>query len=504
MLYHTCIPMLILETLLLIGILLELLLLVPFMWKFRVLTILFTSCLHVLAIFLILVSSTNVFMLLGVFALVFRLINNARILVERKHHHHLKQVTLRTALYLIIFQCLAWLGVMFEALIAAETLLLVLTVGQFSVAVAFLSWIAGTIHQTSYHGHEKFFTEKELPTLTVAIPARNETEDLGSCIESIVASNYPKLEILVLDDCSQDKTPEVIKQYAHAGVRFLQGTPPPDGWLAKNHAYAQLAAEASGALIMFCGVDVRMSPDFLRKLVTHLKVKKKRMISVLPMRLGGDLRSSFVQPMRYWWELALPRRFTNKPAALSTCWLIDHKALKNLGGFSAVKRSILPERYFARENVKHDCYSFIRANELLDLRTTKTPEHQLQTALRVRYPQLHNRPENVFLVTLGMHLFLFMPYVLFVASFFISMPAVQLFSGLSLIFLTLSHLFILSISNPTNTIFGLINFPVVILTDIFLTVFSMLRYEFGQMIWKGRNVCIPAFYQSEQIAREQE
>jgi glycosyltransferase involved in cell wall biosynthesis len=120
------------------------------------------------------------------------------------------------------------------------------------------------------------------------------------------------LEILVLDDCSQIKrTSEIIKAYAHDGVRFIDGQAPPEHWLAKNFAYQQLADQANGDLILFCGVDTQFSPDSLRAIVEVMLKKNKSMISFIPknIQLGQRFESIILQSLRYAWELALPRRF---------------------------------------------------------------------------------------------------------------------------------------------------------------------------------------------------
>lgn len=487
------------ESLLLITIGFELLLAIKEFWKYRYTFVAISAGLSFYTIFLILLQPLNPWWLLGLLIILFRIIVAGRVLANRKQTHHLRNVTVRSVLFLACLQLFAWAGTLIPQYSDYSTVVTTLSFLQFSVSLSVLGWIVNSLLQTTYHNDDSIsYTDKELPSVTIAIPARNETHDLEACIDSIVASNYPKLEILVLDDCSQDKTPDIIKQYAHAGVRFIQGTAPPDTWLAKNHAYAQLAQEASGSYIVFCGVDVRMSPNFLRNLLTHIKQKKKRMISVLPVRLGGSFRSSFIQPMRYWWELALPRKLMNRPAVLSTCWAIDRKVLESLGGFSAVKRSILPERYFARECVVHDSYSFIRANATLDLRTTKDPIEQIRTTARVRYPQLRNRPENILLFVLGLQFFLLAPFFFF-AFVGPGQSLIHILSGLSVVALTLSHVMILVITNPAYSIAGLVNFPLVVISDIALTLYSMLRYEFGRVIWKGRNVCMPILNSPDHI-----
>jgi len=52
--------------------------------------------------------------------------------------------------------------------------------------------------------------------VTIIIPCWNEEKYIGQCLESIIASDYPKemLEVLVVDGMSNDKTQEIVKIFA--------------------------------------------------------------------------------------------------------------------------------------------------------------------------------------------------------------------------------------------------------------------------------------------------
>ena len=334
-----------------------------------------------------------------------------------------------------------------------------------------------------------------LPTLTVAIPARNETEDLELCIRSVLASDYPKLEVLVLDECSQvGRTAEIIRSFAHSGVRFIQGDEPTDRWLAKNQAYEKLYQESTGEYMLFLGVDVRLGSGTVRAMVNLLHDRKKKMLSVLPFRQAGSASHTLFQPLRYWWELVLPRRLFNRPAVLSTCWLIERKTLKKLGGFAAVSHQIVPEGYFARHLVAEDAYSFVRSGDTIDVQTLKKMPEQFATSLRTRYPQLRKRPENV-LMLLVMELFIFVgPVVLYVlltaktASSLLYLPLIAAFE------LVLIHIIILHYTNPASLGLALLTSPLAVLTELALSIISMVQYEFGTVTWKDRNVCIPVMH----------
>ncbi len=336
------------------------------------------------------------------------------------------------------------------------------------------------------------FTDEQLPTLSVAIAARNETETLHSCLEAVIASDYPKLEILVLDDCSQDKTAAVIKQFAHDGVRFVQGEPPVDeSWLPKNRAYQQLLDTASGTYILYLGVDVRLKTDTVRLLVGHVVSKQLQMASVLPKRTKSGLVASLIQPMRYWWELAIPRS-KNRPPVLSTMWIADRKALVRMGGFASVARAIVPEWHLSRSFSAMNAYAFLRHDRILQVTTHKNFVSQWLTAVRTRYPQVHRRPENVFAQGLFMTLFLAGPFVVcaIVLMSDSALPYITL-AALPVIVLTAAHIAIALFTNPAAAWLAPLNFPFAVVLDLVALHISMWRYEFGEIEWKGRNVCEP-------------
>lgn len=436
-------------------------------------------------------SDPNVFTGLFALASAYRVVNMLRIAQGRMHEQYLKRVTLRTSITLIIVQAITLLVLSIWPDTGVPTLQAVIIISFVQVASAIiilLSTIRSVIKMKYRPAHEHY-ADRDLPTVTVAIPARNETEELADCLRTVLANDYPKLEILVLDDCSQDKTPEIIREFAQDGVRFIRGTEPKDTWLAKNQAYARLMEAASGQFILFCGVDARLGNQTIRRLITMALSKNKQMVSVLPKRYGGGPSVSFIQPMRYWWELALPRRLFNRPPVLSTCWLISSNAIKQAGGFKAVSRSIFPEAYFARHLVKQDGYSFVRSDENLSIQTTKQLSQQRATAIRTRYPQLRRRPEQVFFLTLVEILVLVLPFILALAGFWLSLGIIHTLVIVTSVLLIITHCLIFTVTNPSNWWLALINFPVVALTDIIITHISMYKYEFSTIEWKGRNIC---------------
>lgn len=448
----------------------------------------------------LIMTSFNLFSSLIVLLSLYRALNMIRIVKERMHEQYLKRATRRTSFVLIGLQLAvfagwaAWYHWHVTGFAVWSIVGILHVVGAFLLLVSLLRSLRRTEWPTHLRHH---YSDKELPSVTVAIPARNETEDLQECLQSIIASDYPKLEVLVLDDCSQLKrTPEIIKEFAHAGVRFIQGHEPRDTWLPKNQAYDRLVHEATGKYVLFCGVDIRFSPGSVRNIITVALSRDKKMINLLPPRKQGAYgRFSFIQAMRYWWELVPPRRLFNCPPVLSSCWLIEKDALHNAGGFAAVARSVVPEAHFARKLIQTDSYSFLRSNTVLGIESSKSVSNQRETAIRMRYPQMHRRPEQTVITVLLEGFFLLFPVVLVPAGFWISIGVVaHVLAACACALLIAVYALVATYTRVNTWWFSLLAQPLAVAADIALLHYSMWQYEFSAVEWKGRNICIPAMH----------
>lgn len=442
----------------------------------------------------------NVLSALLVIGCLYRVFNVYRLFKARMHEGYLRRATRRTSLVLISVQGAiggiwwAW----YQTPAHRQTAWLIVAVLQMVVAGVLLASTVRRIRRTHPDlSGAPTYSDAALPSITVAIPARNETQDLEECLESIVASDYPKLEIIVLDDCSQNKrTPEIIRSFAHDGVRFIQGEEPRATWLAKNQAYDRLTAEASGQYILFCGVDIRFAPDSIRKLVGTMLSRRKAMMSILPRFVQPDHTPvPVLQAMRYWWELVPPRRLFGRPPVLSSCWIIERQSLQKIGGFAAVTRAIVPEAYFAKALLQGDRYSFMRSNTVLGVDSSKQATDQYDTAIRMRYPQLHRRPEQVVMATLLEALFLVLPFVMAVGGWWLPITGItQVFAALASGCLIVSYLCMAAAARLGHRLYGLIALPIMALADIVTMHRSMWQYEFSEVVWKDRNVCIPVMH----------
>jgi glycosyltransferase involved in cell wall biosynthesis len=109
------------------------------------------------------------------------------------------------------------------------------------------------------------------PRLSVVVPARDEASGIGRAVGSLLAQDYPDLEVIVVDDRSSDATGEVLRELAARDSRLLtmRIDELPAGWLGKNHALWRGAGLATGEWILFTDADVVFAQGALRRAVGY-------------------------------------------------------------------------------------------------------------------------------------------------------------------------------------------------------------------------------------------
>ncbi|GGG68867.1 glycosyltransferase [Paenibacillus radicis (ex Gao et al. 2016)] len=102
-----------------------------------------------------------------------------------------------------------------------------------------------------------------LPSVSVIIPARNEAFNLGALLHSLAVQDYRALEVIVVDDGSEDNTAEIALQ---AGARVITPGPLPLGWFGKSWACWNGANHANGELLVFIDADAILDSRALGRL----------------------------------------------------------------------------------------------------------------------------------------------------------------------------------------------------------------------------------------------
>ncbi len=112
----------------------------------------------------------------------------------------------------------------------------------------------------------------ESPLVSVVIPARNEARNIALCMQSVLRSHYPFVEVVVVDDRSTDGTGIIAREVSRNDkrARVIEAPPLPDGWLGKQWACSQGAAVARGELLCFTDADTIHGSELLTRSVAML------------------------------------------------------------------------------------------------------------------------------------------------------------------------------------------------------------------------------------------
>ncbi len=181
---------------------------------------------------------------------------------------------------------------------------------------------------------------------SVLIPARNEAANIALAVRSILKNENVELEVIVLDDDSDDCTADIVRAIAQEDSRVRLETTAllPAGWCGKNFACHQLARLAHHSLLVFMDADVRVSqPASLARLASFLEESGAALVSGVPRQETGTFMEKLIIPLVHFVLLAfLPlRRMRASPdprfgAACGQIVATRRDAYESAGGHAAI------------------------------------------------------------------------------------------------------------------------------------------------------------------------
>ena len=190
----------------------------------------------------------------------------------------------------------------------------------------------------------------DAPLVSIVIPARNEARNIRRCAASALASDYPRLEVIVVDDHSTDDTAAIAGQLATTDSRLRVITPAalPDGWFGKQWACAAGADTARGELLGFMDADTWQAPDLVTRIVNAMRRRGSDLLSVAGMQELGSFWERMIQPQIFaiilqrfgGTELVNGSRSASQKIANGQCIWVRRDAYDALNGHAAVKHEV--------------------------------------------------------------------------------------------------------------------------------------------------------------------
>ena len=188
------------------------------------------------------------------------------------------------------------------------------------------------------------------PLLSIVVPARNEERAIEGALASLLAQTYPRLEVIVVDDRSTDRTGEILRGLASdTRLRIV----PPAGWLGKPHALSQGAAVARGDLLLFVDADVRYHPEAASQAVGFLLRRRADFVGLLPKLEAGTFWEEVLMPnvlcavyfgVGFLANFDRPRSIAGGGGAGN---LVRRSVYEAIGGHASLRASVIDDLHLA-------------------------------------------------------------------------------------------------------------------------------------------------------------
>lgn len=203
----------------------------------------------------------------------------------------------------------------------------------------------GILHRTREE------TAGRQPYISVVIAARNEQKALERCVESLMNQTYDPLEVIVVNDRSEDGTGAIAAKLAQAypNVTALDVRDLPGQWMGKSHALFQGTKMAKGEWLLFTDADILFQPSCIAKAVAYMDRHELDHLTMIPDFIGPHALSKWYASFIFM-----------SASSFGQLWKIkDPKASHSLGvgAFNLVKRE-------AYEKIgTHEAFSYVTTDD---------------------------------------------------------------------------------------------------------------------------------------------
>lgn len=203
--------------------------------------------------------------------------------------------------------------------------------------IAVYAYLARTLRQLPRLQKGEQAASVEWPSLSIIIPACNEAEHIETALKSLLAQDYPDLEIIVINDRSTDGTGQIIQRLAlqDRRIQAIQITTLPEGWLGKVHALQQGVQGAHGEWMLFTDADIHFEAGALKRALAYALRSRADHLALLPRVL-----------VRHFWlnvavrSFGLLFLFTTRAAKVHRP---DNQHYIGVGAFNLVRRSLFEQ-----------------------------------------------------------------------------------------------------------------------------------------------------------------
>ena len=396
--------------------------------------------------------------------------------------------------------------------IALDIFNYVFTVILFGVLLAWISLISSmykSFTKTPYLDKFENISDKT-PKVSIILPARNEEEFIGKCLESFVKQDYTNYEIIAVDDSSDDDTWKIINEYAKNNEKVVpvKADPKPEGWMGKNWACIEGFKHAAGDLLLFTDADTTYSKSVVSLAVGHLLSEKLDVLTVIPRLICVDAMTKITLPML---STFLHSRYSalnvNNPKKgigyfFGSFFIIRKEIYEKIGTHEKVKHEIIEDGALGKITKESGfALKMVRGEHLLDALYSRSPKEMWNGLQRLMVPLYHQNKSYAVGVFFAVLFILFIPVPFLVYSIIFLEDSVSFIPLLISAILSTTTIFIAGFMETKmglnlSSVFGLFS-PLggLIVTCGFLS--GILQANKSSAVsWRGRKYSVKEFSQN--------
>ncbi|MFE2862818.1 MULTISPECIES: glycosyltransferase family 2 protein [Sphingobacterium] len=337
------------------------------------------------------------------------------------------------------------------------------------------------------------------PTMTVSviIAARNEELNIRRTIESILGQNYPRelLELIIIDDHSDDSTSLIVKEYEEKGVKLIQ--------LNENgrlNSYKKLAISRAidcchGEIIITTDADCRMGSNWLKTVISSFE-KEGAYLQSSPV-VYSEEKSFFerLQTLEFLYLIGLGAAGigNKKPTTCNGANLAYRKDIfKQMGGFKGIDELASGDDELFLHKVAEqypDRIIFCKSQDAV-VYTDAKPDLKSFISQRRRWASKSTKYKNKGVIALGISIWFFNLLILVAAV--LALCGVKFVAWVVLFALllkmTVEFLFIQPLTRFASRNELLWYLPLLSLAHILYLAYIGILGNVGKYDWKGRQV----------------
>ncbi|MBI4353325.1 MAG: glycosyltransferase [Candidatus Omnitrophica bacterium] len=196
------------------------------------------------------------------------------------------------------------------------------------------------------------------PKISIIVPARNEEKNIPNCLLHLCRQTYPRYEIIVVDDRSEDRTPELLEEWQRKSpvpLKIVRIEKLPAGWTGKNYAMFTGSKAASGEWFLFTDADTTHSPSSVETAAACAVERKIDFLTLAPQTESKSFWEKTVQPLAVG-SLALwfPPEKVNDPRSEVTLAngqfiLVRKEVYEKTGGNESVQNEVVEDVELAKK-----------------------------------------------------------------------------------------------------------------------------------------------------------